>query len=150
VTQVGSKSVQSFWFIPLLRHVFWNRSRSKKVAESRETSAPSFRKKSRTSAASSSTRLPTDPAGVGQIFFGSGDEGGTGGGNAFAGGPPQHAPHQQNSALSPGALLKASKRIQELFGASGDQEAINRPNIDWQDQIHREILRGLRNISETP
>jgi hypothetical protein len=31
-----------------------------------------------------------------------------------------------------------------------DQEAINRPNIDWQGQIRRGILRGLRNISETP
>ena len=30
------------------------------------------------------------------------------------------------------------------------QEAINRPNIDWQEKIHRGILRGLRNISETP
>jgi hypothetical protein len=30
------------------------------------------------------------------------------------------------------------------------EEARNRPNIDWQDKIHRRILRGLRNISETP
>ena len=30
------------------------------------------------------------------------------------------------------------------------QEAKNRPNIDWQDKIHRGISRGLRNISETP
>ena len=30
------------------------------------------------------------------------------------------------------------------------QEAKNRPNIDWQETIHRGILRGLRNISETP
>jgi hypothetical protein len=30
------------------------------------------------------------------------------------------------------------------------QEAKNRPNIDWQEKIHRRILRGLRNISETP
>ena len=30
------------------------------------------------------------------------------------------------------------------------QEAKNRPNIDWQEKIHRGILRGLRNISETP
>jgi hypothetical protein len=30
------------------------------------------------------------------------------------------------------------------------QEARNRPNIDWQDKIHRAILRGLRNFSETP
>ena len=30
------------------------------------------------------------------------------------------------------------------------QEATNGPNIDWQDKIHRRILRGLRNISETP
>ena len=30
------------------------------------------------------------------------------------------------------------------------QEARNRPNIDWQEQIQRGILRGRRNISETP
>ena len=30
------------------------------------------------------------------------------------------------------------------------QEAKNRPNIDWQQKIHGGILRGLRNISETP
>ena len=30
------------------------------------------------------------------------------------------------------------------------QEAKNRPNIDWQEKIHRGILRSLRNISETP
>ena len=30
------------------------------------------------------------------------------------------------------------------------EEAKNRPNIDWQDEMHREILRGLGNISETP
>jgi hypothetical protein len=30
------------------------------------------------------------------------------------------------------------------------QEVGNGPNIDWQGQIHRGILRGLRNISETP
>ena len=24
------------------------------------------------------------------------------------------------------------------------------PEIDWQDEVHRGILRGLRNISETP
>ena len=29
-------------------------------------------------------------------------------------------------------------------------EAINRPNIDWQEKIRRGILRRLRNISETP
>ena len=34
--------------------------------------------------------------------------------------------------------------------AAEPQEAINRPNIDWQDQIHRGICRGLRNISENP
>ena len=30
------------------------------------------------------------------------------------------------------------------------QEAGNWPNIDWQEKIHRGILRGVRNISETP
>jgi hypothetical protein len=33
--------------------------------------------------------------------------------------------------------------------AAAPQEAKNRPNIDWQEKIHREILRGLRNISDT-
>ena len=32
----------------------------------------------------------------------------------------------------------------------GPQEAGNGPNIDWREEIHRGILRGLRNISETP
>jgi hypothetical protein len=39
------------------------------------------------------------------------------------------------------------KIIPKLFMS---QEARNRPNIDWQEKIHRGILRGLRNISETP
>ena len=30
------------------------------------------------------------------------------------------------------------------------EEAKSTPNIDWQDKIRRGILRGLRNISETP
>ena len=30
------------------------------------------------------------------------------------------------------------------------QEGENGPNIDWQEPMHRGILRGLRNISETP
>jgi hypothetical protein len=34
--------------------------------------------------------------------------------------------------------------------AIADEEAKNRPNIDWQEKIHRGIVRGLRNISETP
>ena len=34
--------------------------------------------------------------------------------------------------------------------SSKPEEAKNRPNIDWQDKIHRGILRGLKNISETP
>ena len=38
----------------------------------------------------------------------------------------------------------------EIASGSRLEEAINRPKNDWQDQIHREILRGLRNISETP
>ena len=31
-----------------------------------------------------------------------------------------------------------------------DQKGVNRPNIDWQDKIHRGILPGLINISEAP
>jgi hypothetical protein len=42
-----------------------------------------------------------------------------------------------------GALI--SRRHTDAV-ARVDQEAINRPNIDWQDEIHRGILRGLRNI----
>jgi C4-dicarboxylate-binding protein DctP len=34
--------------------------------------------------------------------------------------------------------------------ATAGEEARDRPNIDWQDKIHRGILRGLSNISETP
>jgi hypothetical protein len=43
-------------------------------------------------------------------------------------------------------VMGAKKRMRELVQI---QEAKNRPNIDWQEKIHREILRGLRNISET-
>jgi hypothetical protein len=38
----------------------------------------------------------------------------------------------------------------DLISEDGREEAKNRPNIDWQEKIHRGILRGLRNISETP
>ena len=37
----------------------------------------------------------------------------------------------------------------ELHRHNLPREAKNRPNIDWQEQIHRGFLRGLRNISET-
>ena len=30
------------------------------------------------------------------------------------------------------------------------EDAKNRPNIDWQEKIQGGILRGLRNICETP
>ena len=30
------------------------------------------------------------------------------------------------------------------------QEAVNRPNIPSQEKFHRNILRGLRSISDTP
>ena len=33
---------------------------------------------------------------------------------------------------------------------NGSQEAINRRDIDWQEEIHRGILRRFINISETP
>ena len=46
---------------------------------------------------------------------------------------------------APPARLRALLEREEL-----GQEVINRPNVDWQEQIHRGILRGLRNISETP
>ena len=45
-------------------------------------------------------------------------------------------------------VTKSSMVTRYLF--SVHQEAVNRANIDWQDEIHRGILRGPRNISETP
>jgi hypothetical protein len=47
-------------------------------------------------------------------------------------------------------LKKADEMEEDDFLSDLLQEVINRPNIDWQEQIHRGILRGLRNISETP
>jgi hypothetical protein len=44
----------------------------------------------------------------------------------------------------------ATGEVFSLADADSIQEAKNWPNIDWQDQIHRGILRVLRNISETP
>jgi hypothetical protein len=49
---------------------------------------------------------------------------------------------QQASVAEAVAALDATK--------ADAKEARNRPNIDWRDKIHRRILRGLRNISETP
>ena len=61
-------------------------------------------------------------------------------------------------------VLNAAVRFEKLFNNSDKanaanslqrmswsnvQEASNRPNIDWQEKIHRGILRDLRNISET-
>ena len=37
-----------------------------------------------------------------------------------------------------------------LVPAPTPEETKNRPNIDWQEKMHRGIVRGLRNISETP
>ena len=34
--------------------------------------------------------------------------------------------------------------------ARGTQEGVNRPNIRLQEKFHRAVLRGLRNVSETP
>jgi nucleoside-diphosphate-sugar epimerase len=42
------------------------------------------------------------------------------------------------------------KRGEKVIGIDMVQEAINRRDIDWQEKIHRGILRGLRNISDTP
>jgi hypothetical protein len=36
------------------------------------------------------------------------------------------------------------------FSSPKTQEAKNRPNIPSQEKFHRGVLRGLRNISETP
>ena len=40
---------------------------------------------------------------------------------------------------------EGEKKLRVLF-----EEGKNRPNIDSQEKIHRGILRGRRNISETP
>ena len=49
--------------------------------------------------------------------------------------------------LSIGDILEADGLLVEAFDVAADesalQEAIDRPNIDWQDKIHRGILRGL-------
>ena len=49
-----------------------------------------------------------------------------------------------------GEVAKAQRIDANFTTALGAQEGENGPNIDWQDKIHRGILRGLRNISEAP
>lgn len=50
------------------------------------------------------------------------------------------------------AYFSPPDRLRPLRGGArfAVQEAKNRPNIEWQEKIHGGILRGLRNISETP
>ena len=79
----------------------------------------------------------------------------------------QHAdllPAPLNRARAHGFALRAELGRAAAAGGSGEQgsqgahgvvlgalaqEAINRPNVDWQDKIPRGVLRRLRNISET-
>ena len=69
---------------------------------------------------------------------------------------PAKAQETLRTALAMGAdrgvLLKTDLRTDQDLQplAVANEEAINRPNIDWQEKIHRWILRGLRNISDTP
>ena len=48
------------------------------------------------------------------------------------------------------SLLAVPDKMPPQLPTALVQGAINRPNIDWQEKIHRGILRSLRNISETP
>ena len=64
------------------------------------------------------------------------------------------------SRTSPVSFLKAKPKIAIFFPLTVlnmqsmiffvNQEAKNRPNIDWEDKIHMGVLWGLRNISESP
>ena len=49
-----------------------------------------------------------------------------------------------------GAVAVEKTFICDALSCDLIQEVRNRPNIDWQDQMHRGILRSLRNISDTP
>ena len=73
--------------------------------------------------------------------------------------PPRHRSKIESEAygwldLDQKTRQLGEQRVREkygnAYGAFAGQEAINKPTIDWQEQIHRDILRGLRNISETP
>ena len=62
-----------------------------------------------------------------------------------------------NLNLTPEARLTAywAKKKQERLEQEAEQEkkheeAKNRPSIPSQEKFHRGILRGLRNISDTP
>ena len=54
--------------------------------------------------------------------------------------------HQTTPSLHPHMESGAEDPVHEPAG----QEAKNRPNIPLQEKFHRGVLRGLRNISDTP
>ena len=71
-------------------------------------------------------------------------------GSFFCRGVPR-APQQHGSGAAFGQMAAhARQQGGGLYAARMAQEAVNRQNIDWQGKIHRGILQGLRNISETP
>ena len=61
-----------------------------------------------------------------------------------------HPPRCLPKELLAGDLDAVRKDLREMLQHNVGEEAKNTPNIDWQEKIHRGILRGLRNISETP
>ena len=86
-------------------------------------------------------------------------------GNQFAQGQESFFDSYFGSENSLQGILKYSPDLQEMIWRVQEelenkyfksrkesifQEAINWPNIDWRDQIHRGILLGLINITETP
>ena len=60
-----------------------------------------------------------------------------------------HPKTTQCTTPSPSPARPGPRRAQTRTRGRS-QEAKNRPNMDWQEKIHGGILRGLRNMSETP
>ena len=60
------------------------------------------------------------------------------------------SPPELELSVEPSLSVEEEKSLEDCESKPPAQEAKNRPNIDWQEKIHRGILRGLRNISETP
>ena len=54
------------------------------------------------------------------------------------------------SAFENADELKQSFTVKAKLWRQIDQEAKNRPNIPLEEKFHRGILRGLRNIPDTP
>ena len=58
--------------------------------------------------------------------------------------------HEPPGGTRPAAAAGLGAEVPGYGSAGETQEARNRRNIDRKEQIHRGILRGPRNISETP